>query len=104
MDAEKCEGAIGSLATVAPDRGPSHPPQHRLRIAIAGDFPEGAASRRSDTTPRSARCKPHQGTALKVRRVRTLSLIPPFAGLTVGLVAAPRSYATQHNHVHQPLR
>jgi hypothetical protein len=37
--AEKCEGAIGSLATVAPDRKPLAPPQHRLRIAIAGDFP-----------------------------------------------------------------
>ena len=36
---EKCEGATGSLAIVAPDHGPSHPRGVTPRIAIASDAP-----------------------------------------------------------------
>src|SRR2546421_74259 len=42
---ERREGATGSLAPLASDRRPLAPPQHHPRIAIAGDFPRGAASR-----------------------------------------------------------
>src|SRR5438045_9747147 len=41
---QKCEGATGSLAIVAPGHGPSHPCGVAQRIAIASDVPRGAAS------------------------------------------------------------
>ena len=41
----KCEGATGSLATLAPDRSPSHPPQHphgsRLPTISRGELQVG---------------------------------------------------------------
>jgi hypothetical protein len=39
---------------------PLAPPQHRPRIAIADDFPRGAARGFRDTTPDRALCKPHR--------------------------------------------
>ena len=60
-NAAECEGATGSLATLAPNRSPSHP----RSTAHGSRLP--AISRRelqvdgcSDTTPRSILGKPHQ--------------------------------------------
>jgi hypothetical protein len=58
--AEKCKGATGSLAIIVSGHGPLAPPQHRPRIAIADDFPRGAARGFRDTTPDRALCKPHR--------------------------------------------
>jgi hypothetical protein len=41
-DGVKCEGAAGSLAIVAPGRGPSHPCGLTPRIAIASDVPRSS--------------------------------------------------------------
>src|ERR1700680_2919796 len=55
----KCEGATGSLATLAPDRSPSHPPQHphgsRLPTISRGELQVGVRH-----YTRSGLCQPHQ--------------------------------------------
>ena len=70
-----CPGTLKKSARAQPDHWqpsarsrPLAPSQHRLRIAIAGDFPKGAASGCSDSTLPCTADKPQRKTQPGLRR------------------------------------
>ena len=66
----KCEGAPGSLATLASDRGPSHPRSTTHGSRLPAISRRGAASRLDDklSTPKRAPQVTHRGTRVGVSR------------------------------------
>jgi hypothetical protein len=102
--AEKCEGATGSLATVASDRGPSHPRStaHGSRLpAISRREPQVGVR---DTTPHRALRTPQnrrtwcRGNLANARyRARVVNVDPP--DLETGLAqVGKKSFRTECCH------
>jgi hypothetical protein len=91
----KCEGATGSLATLAPDRSPSHPPQHPTDRDCRR-FPAGSCKLVSDTTPVAV-------SANRIKKERNDTLLDLTHCDSSGRVVAPNRESDHGHHSGFPI-